>query len=73
MKNFVTAHVSSVVAKLRKQVGDAGVGFILIIACSLIIAAFVLLPGLRTFAGGIITAMTSWWNTSIRPTIFPAS
>lgn len=73
MRNYFKAQIGTMLAKLKKQTGDAGVGFILIIACSLIISAFVILPGLRTFAGGIIAALTSWWGTSIKSTIFPSA
>lgn len=43
------------------------------IAAVLIVAAFVVIPGFRTFAEGIMGQMNSWVNDSIVGKIFPAS
>jgi|GEM_PF-477207 len=58
---------------LKSERGEFGMSAILGIAIGLIIAAFVLIPGLRNFADTIITAMNSWWTTSISSNIFPTS
>jgi Na+-translocating ferredoxin:NAD+ oxidoreductase RnfE subunit len=43
------------------------------IAAVLIVAAFVVIPGFRNFAQGIMNQMDSWVNDSIIGKIFPAS
>ncbi len=43
------------------------------IAAVLIVAAFVVIPGFRNFAQGIMGQMDSWVNDSIIGKIFPAS
>jgi hypothetical protein len=53
--------------------GEFGVGSILSIAVALIVSAFVLVPGMKTFAKSIIDGMTAWWDTSIKNAIFPTS
>jgi hypothetical protein len=41
------------------------------IAIGLIIAAFVLLPGIESFAESIMSDMQSWWTNTIGAKIFP--
>ncbi|MFO7612241.1 MAG: hypothetical protein R6W99_07145 [Clostridia bacterium] len=43
------------------------------IAAVLIVAAFVVIPGFRTFAQNIMGQMDSWVNDSIFGKLFPAS
>lgn len=56
---------------LHSEKGEFGVGSVLSIAVALIVSAFVLVPGMRTFAGLIIDGMTAWWKSSISGNIFP--
>jgi len=56
--------------KLKKQDGDWG--YIVGVAAGLIVAAFILIPQVRLFATGAMTAMTTWWAT-VRTTIFPTT
>lgn len=53
------------------QRGEFGMSAIISIAVGLIITTFIVIPGIRTFAGAIMTDMQSWWDTSISATIFP--
>jgi len=43
------------------------------IAVALIIAAFVIIPSLKTFADEIMTEMNNWWDETISSSIFPDS
>lgn len=46
----------------KQNRGDAGIGFIIAIAASVVIAAFILIPGVSDFADGVITSMSTWWG-----------
>ena len=50
-----------------------GMSELLGIAATLIIAAFVIIPGLRTFADNIMDRLGTWWTNSITTQIFPPS
>lgn len=41
-------------------------------AAAIIIAAFVIIPGLRSFAGVVMIKLNTWW-TGISTSIFPTS
>lgn len=60
---------------LRKLIqcerGEFGMSAIIGIAIGLIIAAFILIPGLQTFATTIMSDMELWWTNSISSQIFP--
>lgn len=53
--------------------GGFGMNEVLGAAAALIIAAFVIVPGLRAFAVDIIESLGEWWNDNISERIFPAS
>jgi len=53
--------------------GEFGVGSILSIAVALIVSAFVLVPGMKTFASTIIDGMSDWWTDTVAGKIFPTS
>ncbi len=53
--------------------GELGIGTIIGIAIAIIIAGFVLIPGLRAFAQTVLDSMNEWWNTSVKAIIFPVS
>jgi hypothetical protein len=59
--------------KIANVRGEFGVGSILSIAVALIVSAFVLVPGMRTFADTIIKGMSAWWDGTIRGNIFPTA
>jgi hypothetical protein len=50
-----------------------GMNELLGIAAALIIAAFVILPGLQKFAGTVMAGLTDWWDHTIMNNIFPPS
>lgn len=58
---------------LAKRNEGVGLGEILGIAAVLIIAAFVIIPGLRSFAANIMTQLGNWWNNTIAGEIFPSN
>lgn len=58
--------------KLFDEKGEFGIGVLISIATALIVAAFVLVPGVRDFAGTVMDGMDTWWSTNIAPTLFPS-
>lgn len=54
----------------RKRDGF-GKNEILGIAAALIIAAFVIIPGLKGFAQEMMDAMGDWWDTTVHNRVFP--
>lgn len=58
---------------LKDEEGDAGIGFFLTIATSLIVCAFVFIPGVRSFAAGIVSSLQTWWSNNIQAKIFPSA
>ncbi|MBF4695466.1 hypothetical protein [Fusibacter ferrireducens] len=51
--------------------GEFGMNSIIGVAIGLIVAAFVLIPSLKTFATTVMTSMTTWWTGTINGTLFP--
>ena len=72
MKGKLVKVLSRVPAALYGKNGGFGLNELLGTAAALIIAAFVVIPGLRTFAGSVITKLTTWWST-VSTSIFPTS
>lgn len=56
---------------LLSERGEFGMSAIIGIAIGLIIAAFILIPGLQAFANTIMSDMELWWTNSISSQIFP--
>lgn len=50
-----------------------GMNELLGIAAALILAAFIIIPGLKSFAGEVMKGLDNWWDTTITKTIFPLS
>ena len=48
-----------------------GLNELLGIGAALIVAGFVVIPGLKTFAETVITRLNDWWTTNIMGKIFP--
>lgn len=65
--------LNAVYLKWTDKKGELGIGTIVSIAVAIIVAGFVLIPGLRGFAESVMTSMTSWWNDTIRSGIFPVA
>lgn len=59
--------------KIRNKKGELGIGTIVSVAIAIIIAGFVLIPGLRSFAESIMVSMNTWWTDTIKSGIFPSS
>lgn len=53
--------------------GGFGMNELLGIAAALIVAAFVIIPGLRSFADSVIVKLGNWWSGTIMNSIFPAA
>lgn len=57
--------------KLASESGEFGISSLIGVAIGLIIAGFVLIPGVRDFAGLIVSDMNTWWNNVVSKNIFP--
>lgn len=59
--------------KRRLFGGSSGFGMneILSIAAALIIAGFVVIPGMREFAKSLMESLGKWWKDTITEKIFP--
>lgn len=55
----------------KTEKGEFGISSVIGIAIGLIVAAFILIPGIETFATRIMTDMLSWWTNSVGSQIFP--
>lgn len=66
-----SAKAKSIRKIFMSERGEFGMSAIIGIAIGLIIAAFILIPGLQTFANTIMTDMDLWWANSISSQIFP--
>lgn len=61
------------IKKLFLKKGGFGMNELLGIAAAVILAAFVVIPGLRKFSSDIITGLTGWWTGSVASKIFPTT
>lgn len=48
-----------------------GLNELLGIAAAIIVAAFIIIPGMRTFAQKLVNGLGTWWNNVIASRIFP--
>ncbi len=53
--------------------GGFGMNELLGIAAALIIAAFVIIPGLKTFTDSLMNGLKDWWTNTIAAKIFPTT
>lgn len=58
-------------SKLKDIKGELGIGTIIGVAVAIIVAGFVLIPGMRTFAETVLSSMNTWWQNTIQSNIFP--
>jgi len=72
MKEKIKREAARIWTYIRNN-GGFGLYEVIGIAAVLIVAAFVVIPGFRNFAQGIMGQMDSWVNDSIIGKIFPAS
>jgi hypothetical protein len=73
LANVQNRAISQCVSLVNNQRGTFGIEVVLSIVAVLVVGAFIFIPGLRTFADGILDAMDSWWTTTIRPRVFPTT
>ncbi len=59
--------------RFRNDDRGFGMNELLGIAAALIIAAFVIIPSLRTFAKSVMDGLSDWWGNTIESQIFPTS
>jgi hypothetical protein len=71
VKNGFQNKINRAVVALKSEKGEFGISSVIGIAIGLIVAAFILIPGIQTFASKIISDMQLWWTNSISTQIFP--
>lgn len=59
--------------RLRNDNRGFGMNELLGIAAALIIAAFVIIPSLRTFARNVMDGLSWWWGHTISSQMFPTT
>jgi len=59
--------------KLNEKRGELGIGTIISVAIAIIVAGFVLIPGMRGFAQTVMNSMDTWWQNTIQSNIFPSA
>jgi hypothetical protein len=58
---------------LNNKRGELGISTIVSVALAIIIAGFVLIPGLRGFAEAVMESMNTWWTETVKSGIFPSA
>ena len=59
--------------KLIRGKDGFGINELLGIIAAIVIAAFIVIPGMRSFAQRLISGLNDWWNNTIVNQIFPNS
>lgn len=65
--------MSKLIKVVTNNKGELGIGTIIGVALAIIIAGFVLIPGMRGFAETVMSSMNSWWTNTVETTIFPTA
>jgi|YNPMSStandDraft_1061717.scaffolds.fasta_scaffold22654_5 hypothetical protein len=73
MKNKVLKNLKKHFSNLSKSNKGIGIAELIGVAALFIIAAFILIPGLRSFAQNVINALNTWWTNTVSSKIFPTS
>jgi len=60
-------------AAMMKRNDGFGLNELLGTAAALILAAFIIIPGLKDFAEDVMQALGTWWNSTVVSSIFPTS
>lgn len=71
IKMTIKETINSLIVFIEAEQGEFGISSVIGIAIGLIVAAFILIPGIETFATRIMTDMLSWWTNSVGSQIFP--
>lgn len=58
---------------LKSQRGDFGMSSLLGVAIAIIIAVFVLIPGITELSEKVIEGMNDWWDDTVEEQIFQES
>lgn len=58
---------------LKEEKGEVGLSYIFMIAATCILAAFIIIPGLRTLATSVMTGVQNWWSNTISNEFFQTS
>jgi len=69
---MLTSTFSALSIRWRKNDGF-GLNELLGICAALILASFIVIPGLRTFASGVMGSLSDWWDNTVTAELFPNS
>lgn len=58
-------------AHFKSERGEFGISSLIGVAIGLIVAGFVLIPGVRDFAKLIMNDMNQWWTNVVSKNVFP--
>lgn len=72
IQNIIFKSKNIVTIFLTNKMGF-GLNEVLGIAAGIIIAALIVIPGLKSFADGIIDSLNDWWGEIVQGNIFPNS
>jgi len=61
------------IIRLKNKGGELGIGTIVSVAIAIIVAGFVLIPGMRGFAQMVLDSMDAWWQNTVQTSIFPTT
>jgi len=61
------------IIRLKNKGGELGIGTIVSVAIAIIVAGFVLIPGMRGFAQMVLDSMDTWWQNTVQTSIFPTT
>lgn len=73
IQNLKATTTSTIKGALRNNRGDIGLGTLISIAVAIIVAAFVMIPGLKSFGSSVIGSMNDWWTNTVKTEIFPTN
>ena len=75
LKNLVNLEIlkNVIKEKIISTKGEFGVSIIINIAIALIIAAFILLPNMKTFSNKLMTDISDWYTNTLKNSLFDTS
>ncbi len=62
--------LNRIIKLLKSRRGDFGMSSLLGVAIAIIIAVFVVIPGIRGLSEKVIDGMNEWWDDTIEDRIF---
>jgi hypothetical protein len=67
---MINYYLFQLIRYFKSERGEFGISAILGIAIALTVAAFVVLPGVKSFAGTVVSGLDSWWTGTVSGALF---